>query len=713
MSDDQKPPDESGAAEDSPEKKAPAEQGRQADTSENPEEQESEELSLLDSIAHAEKDWQKRSDSLRGLFGAQSGRDLIGEASYRVSGGGDLNQFNGGVTFNVSDAAGVEVSYLPSETLDAKSDYFVPPDSQQKLSQALEREALVFLRGPEGTGRATAALAALTGWVRSAGHGPANGGEERIGTIRTRGTVGRGSFPELLHGRGYLLDGTHDDWIRDIDHLRDLVVKSESRIVVLVSRGRANLPGTPVDHCPPPAIEVFRRRLEHEARLAGIQPHLAAEIDKEIAEDLDGENSPQRAVAQAYEVVQALKEGRSSEALLEELPRRLGDHIRGRLDQGQPIVGRCFMAAVAVLHDLPEFTVSQAALRLADLIYEAWHIEDENRPPPTWEQLDAWLEYAGATAHRPTRAGGGRAVRLNRRYAPAVTIRVLWEDHPTVREPLMSWLLGLGEDSNSEVQLKAAHAVGKLATLDFDTIRRRFLTPWTSSRRFADHRLAALALEAAAQDPDMALRVHDHLRQLVSSDRYGARAVAIQAYGSSIGANAIGEALQALRRISTPLMVRVNRNAARSIAYLCEEGTAPMVVRELASWVETGSPGGRHTAALAFMPLAVPDGGTGSRSVLAQLGTHNDLVLLWLNALTLRIIPVDAERSRPAVPAAWGVLGEWVSRYDQQPASRAVIDEVFRRADARAALLHLRLWRRRELISTELYTYVYRLVREG
>jgi hypothetical protein len=717
MSDDQKVPDEPGTAEEKPPEGPAPETGHEPAAKKDQEEteQEPEEPSFLESIAADERDRRWRSESLQGLFGAPSaaGRDLIGQVSNRVSGGGSVNQIGGDLTLNVFDAARVEVSHLPRGAVDTLREYLVPPRSLKRLSEVVERKDLVFLRGPEGTGRTTAALAALLSWVRTTSPASSDEREERIGVIRGPGTVGRGSLPELRRGHGYLLDATNDDWMRDGDYLRDLVVKSECRLVVLVSRSRTNLPDTTVDHDPPPAIEVFHRRLEYEGRIAGIDPRLPAEVVKEITEDLDGESSPQRAVGQACEVVQGLKEGRSPEALLDELPKRLSDHIRGRLDQSQPIVGRCFMAGVAVLHDLPEVTVSRAALALADHIYEAWHIKKENRTPPTWEQLDAWLEYAGATAHRSTRPGVGRVVRLNRRNAPAATIRVLWEDHPTVREPLMRWLLDLGGYPDHAVQIKAAHAVGKLATLDFDTIRERFLTVWSDSRKSSEHRLAALALEAAAQEPRMAFRVRNHLRALAASNRHGPRAVAIQAYGSSIGADAIGEALQVLRRISTPLVIRLNRDAARSVVYLYSARTASTIVRELASWVDAGSHGGRHTAALAFIRLAAPASGAPDRPALTELDMIDELVLLWQNALALRLIPAGAERSRPAVPAAWGVLGEWVTRYDERPAAGTVIDQVIGTADTPSALLYLRLWQRRKLIPKDLYAHLIRLVKEG
>jgi hypothetical protein len=710
MSDEQEPPDEPGGAQD----KAPdaAEHERPEGSGKAKKEgKRSDDPSYFESLEKDDNDRRRRSESLHGMFGvgsAEAGRDWIGQVTNRVS-SGNVNHIGGDVTFNLLDETRMDVSYLPHGAVEAWLECFVPPRSYQRLSQQVGRDPMVFLRGPAGTGRTTTALAALTGWLRSSASSPGTEDEERIGWLPSLGAMGRARLPALRRGHGYLLDGADGGSARDLARLRDLVVKSESRLIVLVQRESANLPGTLVDHEPPSAVEVFRRHLDSEGRVAGIDAQLPEEILKEITEDLEGEKSPRRAIAQASDVVQALKEDRPFEELLDELPGRLSEHIRGRLDQGQPIIGRCFMAGVAVLHDLPEVIVSEAALRLADHIYEAWHIKKVNRTPPTWEQLGAWLEYAGATAHTSGRAGGGRIVRLNRRKAPAATIRVLWEDHPTIREPLMRWLGELGGHSDTAVQINAAHAVGKLATFDFPAIQRRFLTPWSTSRKTRDHRLAALAFEAAAQDPRMASRVHAHLRKLAASDRYGPRAVAIQAYGSSIGLNAVGEALQALRRISIVPVIPLNRQAAWSVTHLFTARTAQTIVRELASWVNTGSSGGRHTAALAFVRLAMGENGR----ALADLDMTGELVLLWQNALTLRIIPPGAERSRPAVPPAWAVFGEWVSRYDTLPAARGVIDQVLGTADTAAAQLYLRLWERRERISKERYAYFTHLVQKG
>ena len=211
----------------------------------------------------------------------------------------------------------------------------------------------------------------------------------------------------------------------------------------------------------------------------------------------------------------------------------------------------------------------------------------------------------------------------------------------------------------------------------------------------------------------MKFRVHEHLRTLAESRWHGDRAVAIQAYGSSIGVDAIGEALSALHRISMPLHLRLNQDAARTIVYLYSARTATAIVRELASWIDARSGGGRYTAALAFARLANPVSTDPDRPALAELDMIDELVRLWRNALMLRIVPAPTRRPRPVVATAWEMLGDWVDRYQERPAIGSVVDQVIRTADRTAARLYLRLWHRRDRISNELYDHLSRLANGG
>jgi hypothetical protein len=700
-----------------------------------PREEEQDDLSVLDQATYERQERRQREENLKG-YGADGnfrvGRDWIGQSSSRVYGGGNLNQAGGDININyaVGADAGIKIRYMLRRDAERLEACLAPSDATNEVSTLLAREPVVFLRGAIGTGRRTTAIAALLAWARTSGKvtetEEKEGGdkEERVGVIYGPGSPLQVSVSELRSGYGYVLDGTNRQWINDLDehggHLRDLADKSECRLVVLLPIGCSYPPRPTVVHRPPSANEVFRRWLEYEGLAAGLEPSLPTEVAAAIDADLQGEDSPRKAVDLADHVIDLLRAETPPAHVLVALPARAREHIRVRLDESRPIVGRCFMVSAAVLDDLPEVVVSDAALTLAEHIDEAWPIKEEERPLPAWEQLRTWLDYADASTNPAGRPGGGRSVRLNRAAARRATLQVLWEDHPTIREPLVIWLRGLAEQIDRNVQLKAAHAAGMLATFDFDSMMARVLTPWSKSRRRRDHQLAAMMLEAAARDRDLLPRVQERLRQLASGAREE-RLVATYAYGSNIGVDDPIGALRVLRRITLDRNQEVNKAVAGTVDYLYSFATSAMMLGELADWVTSGSPSGRYTAALAFVRLASIDNRDADRPPLCSLPTDSNffgrLVVLWRNALSLRLVTHGTQSSQLLVPDSWSVLARWVSQYDEESVVRRVIYDVFGedRLEAgrlrKAFLLHLLHWRRRNVISADLYQRLVRLTK--
>lgn len=306
-----------------------------------------------------------------------------------------------------------------------------------------------------------------------------------------------------------------------------------------------------------------------------------------------------------------------------------------------------------------------------------------------------------------------------------MTLRVLWEDHPTIREPLVVWLKGLAEDVSQKagVQTKAAHAAGILATFDFDFARARLLDPWAKSRKFRDHHSATMMLEsAAARDRDILMRVHDLMRKLANGTR-GERLVAADAYGSSIGLNAPGVALRDLRSIALGRDIEVSKTVAGSIGNLYSIATADEIVKELAGWVSSGSLSGRYTSALAFVRLARITGGNPTYPPLIDLEPSDELFRrlaeLWQNALELRIVTDRSQRPELAVPDSWTVLIRWISRYQEESAIRAVIDTLLSINGAgserlrKALFLNLRNWEHQKFISGDLRKRLVAMMKGG
>jgi hypothetical protein len=676
----------------------------------------------LDRIRDEERDWRRRQENLRDPdwdeVTGRPGGDWVG---------GDSNQAFGGSIYTAgrdlklslpADEGRAQIWDLPLKDVEQLRECLVAPPSQAELKDVLSRQTLLFLRGTVGTGRFTAALDALLTWATAD-----DGDTSPAGVIVGVRPPFHRMKVDLRPGHGYVLEVTETGEAWDLGTLArflgDLADKGDSRVIILVSSVETSVPAYVVDHRAPPAPEVFSCWLDHEAGKAGVDRGLFDEMSQEIGDDLMHETSPWRATHLARRLVSGIKAGRPIDELRAELPQQLRVRIRDRLGEGTPVLGRCFMTSVAVLNGLVETTVSEAALALAEQIKKVDSIKPED-PLPAWEQLHTWLDYAAATTSLAQAAGGGRTVHLMKRRAESITLRVLWEDYPTIREPLIAWLKDLAEDAVREpVRMKAAHAVGILATFDFDVAKARFLDPWIRSRRLRDHRLAAMMLESAARDPDILARVLELLRIWTDGGREK-RLVVANAYGSDIGLLAPRAALRDLRRIAYGRDTEVSKAVAGSLGILYSRETSAEILKELVTWASGDSIGALYTSALAFIRLAQIGGGDPARPPLTGLEESPELLarlaVLWRNALGLRLINSRTEQSNLAAPDSWTVLAKWLSRYDDEPVIRAVIGEILARSSSRgrlrnAFILNLWQWQRRNLISLDLRERLTALMR--
>ncbi|MEU9840464.1 hypothetical protein AB0C69_14715 [Actinomadura sp. NPDC048032] len=399
--------------------------------------------------------------------------------------------------------------------------------------------------------------------------------------------------------------------------------------------------------------------------------------------------------------------------MIAEFPDRVREEVRQRLSERRPILSRCFIASVAVLHGMQESTVSRAALDLADHIDTAWKREDKKRPLPAWEDLRTWLDRAGAVTRSMPR-GGGRIVELQQRTRARTTLQVLWEEQPTIREPLMAWLDVLAHSRDTAI--RAAHAVGLFATFDFATVNERFIRPWSKSDSRQDQRLAAWVLEAAAQEPALEPRVREHLR-LLSRGTRGEVMVAVRAHGSHLGADDLTDALRVFGTASRRSGRGTADAVATSLSFLYSAGTAIEIVETLADWAESEHSGNRLTAATAFLRLAALRPRPG-RPKLTEVARRADaaghIARLWQHALSLRITEPSG-RERPAAPEAWALFARWMVAYGKAPALRPVIEQVITTGEAgatrlRAAFrLHTRLLLHRGDITPTEYHRLLRL----
>lgn len=676
------------------------------------------EVPLSRRIKAEERQRRLRAESLETLYGEETrsvaGRDWIGDSAYRVSGGGTVYRADTIYVGAPGRRSGARLIRLQPDRASRLLGCLVVTSSQERLVKTLNDEPVVFLAGKVESGWKTTAIAALLAWAG------ASGKEDQVPVAQLSLATGTTTPAEtdLEAGLGYLVDASSSPWVRDPDQtiarLRELAMTRSCRMVVLVT-GEHRVTGI-VEHLPPPAEEVFRRTLAYCLDDVDVwRTHDFHQHATTVAE-LVVDCRPAEAAQIAEQVAEGLRQGRSVSDVLQNQPRFTLERLRNRLDDGTSMLSRCFLMSSAVLHGLPEVTVSRATLDLADLVRAKEDRKDEEGIP-VWEQLKSWTDYGGLSA-RPSGQGDGQRIELRRGLAPAV-LRLVWEELPVIRSPLYTWLKALGESEDWEVPLKAAHAVGRLATCDFQEIDREFLDPWSRDRRLLPKMLAAWAMEAAIRDPHMADKVHGRLQSWATSELAGQRLTAALAYGSQIGVDNIEEALRAFQRITlTAVASRLCDAVARSVADVYTTETADRIVTELARWTGTdNSPGQQLTAALALVRLLSLREHNPQRPSPIDHPHGSELARLWLNALVWGLSsgpPAGSQRS--FTPEAWDLLAGWAALSVDHPALRETTETIFAEAARsprlrRACLLHLTLWKIRCRVSPEFCDHLTRLTK--
>ncbi|MEU6413095.1 hypothetical protein [Microbispora sp. NPDC046933] len=639
--------------------------------------------------------------------------DDIGGASHRATDGGTVNavgrdQYVFG--WRPEDAAVHTVEMSAQEVAMVRRCH-VRTDSWRRLSVRLRHEHVLVLRGAPHSGQPATALVALAEWARD---------DDHLAWLQITADPFRLTSAALRKATGYLLQAGDDGaWSRHPDqvlgHLCRAAERADARIVVLAGPG---FPGhdLTVDHDPPPLDQVFVKRLVHELR-QGRDARPQERADKAAADELvRGKlaeyRHPRQARELALQVAAGLLLGRSLDEILEALPEQRRRKARMLLARETPRRARCFMIASAVLRGSPAAVVATQTVRLATLVEEELARQttvEQPRRHHVWEWINDWTGDTGIRVEQSGRGGDGPVVGFDEPRMAGTILRVVWEEQPTIHEPLLTWLHELSEDGDPDTGRRAAEAVGLLATFDFPSIQRRFLRRWRDGDRSEGRELAAWALASAARDPQVQPRVLDCLRSWARSGRR-AQSVVIRTYGSWLGAYRLDEALRVLGDVAKTsgsiLVGGVARavsqihqlGAGRTFLYTGDDGVPEntrKIVAALAEW--SGDPDwrGRHrAAALAFVRLLASPDAIRVIDLAADPGAQADLVTLWRHILDEA---VGRDSDVALTPEAWSLLGDWLARWETDAGVRQVLTRVLTRlrADARTSLaFRLRLWRR-------------------
>ncbi len=127
---------------------------------------------------------------------------------------------------------------------------------------------------------------------------------------------------------------------------------------------------------------------------------------------------------------------------------------------------------------------------------------------------------------------------------------------------MLDWLREIGDDVGGRVAVRAALAVGHLATFAFDTVRRDVIVPWAGSSAGDERELAAVALALPARDPGTAGRAVRLVAEWSWRKGGAARITAARALGTSVGPVLNGGPDAGLTRLAKGLMGACRRRSA-------------------------------------------------------------------------------------------------------------------------------------------------------
>ncbi|WP_055481361.1 hypothetical protein [Sphaerimonospora mesophila] len=655
--------------------------------------------SLAEKIEREQKERQLRAE----MIGV--GQNWYGGSEYRAEDGGTV--FGAGRDLYIQQPEeDVFTIPIPAKSVECIRACFVETASQRELVARLASGSVALLRGEPRSGRWTAASSALL----------------ELGlTCHTLGAkdLKKVRPSHLRAGHGYVVRADDATWHRHpetvLDQLRAVAVASDAVIVALVPADCV-VTKSVVIHEPPAAMDVFHKRINYLAE--GLVSELHAYL-RHLQEHIVG-CRPWEAVEIAQQFAEGYRQGRALSDMIDNLPYAALTQLEKNLEkEDAPSLARHFLISSSVLFGLPEAVVSEAALALADRIRQEEQKKEEDaeeeRVLQVWERLSQWVDYSRLSETEGVRGGQGRRIDVR----PGLATRLLpslWAQLPAIRPALYDWLADLVEAEDWRVQVKAAYAIGRLATCDFEVTAGRFFTPW--SKEPGKARVLTWALEAAAlADRDVAALVGRTLNAWATGT-YNQRLAAALAYGSAIGVGNLDDALGAFHTIAVATSYLETCDAvARSVAEVYTTSTAQKVLRELARWTRGEADSERVTAALAFVRLVSMPQEHEAYPALRDHQLISDLVLLWINALSWGLSRMYGKNRIPAfTPTSWELMADWA----QQAATDATVDLIVENILARTTdrlrkpwMFHLHLWNKRGTITATHFARYLRLLKDN
>ncbi|AVT38468.1 hypothetical protein [Plantactinospora sp. BB1] len=462
---------------------------------------------------------------------------------------------------------------------------FVFPERWDACRADFQDRRSVLLQGVTGGGRVTMAIRLLLGVESQVIYQL----DPRIDLSRMAEQLTARRFER---GTAFLLCQPDDVGRLDastFDRLEAALRAADARLVLTVGseapirdesllRHRISLPAAP------PRREILRThlryRLDDETRADGLlaQPAVAELVREKLDRD---------SITCEVAAILAMLLSRESETvdvarIRAMLMRRDVDEFGIWFDGLADLELRCFAIALAVLDGQPFEEVAAAARRLHQRL---------SAGGPLVVDDDASLRVAGPDPFRmppiqllrtlQARTTEG-TIRTPYGYAPATEISYRNPDYPRrvierawkgyrIQDQILDWLGDLVMHRSDEIRVSAGTAVGFLATLAFEYVRRAVLHEWAASDNTYRREAVADVLRVAAGVPELQTAVTWLVDGWYRAGSPELQSTAALAHGTRLGRTDTTRSVRALERLAMVTDLQVQFGICRGFAALLAE----------------------------------------------------------------------------------------------------------------------------------------------
>lgn len=562
---------------------------------------------------------------------------------------------------------------VPADSLADLRAFYVRFPNYDKARQVLMTRHVLVLRGEEDSGRRTSALALLTVLV---GDDILDLGQDfELGSLTNDDRDERCGY--LLHSLSASVVGKLTQ--PRLNFLERALERSDSFLVITVpvrsETQYRDLERYLVDHAVVDPHHVIHNHLRWQCpeSLNLLDEWLA---DSRLAEQVKVAEKPRAVAKLAAKLAEAVTAGTTLDEFLDwarggaqiEAQRLLSgtDQLDPDLRPTEQLQRCAFLVAIAVFNGAPYLPVAAAAESLAQLLTNVAYprgAPDRHIFTLRRDNCLTWLQGTVERRQRGNRWGEQNTehIRLRNPDLPSALLNELWHEYDVARTPILHWLHGLTNSRSAELRVRAAQAVGKLATDDFEYVYQEVIFPWAGSRWPRQRNAAAWALEVAAVTGDAGDRVRRLLGDWCRTGSRNRKLTAVTAYGTKIGADKPVEALRSLRLLARSEDPEMTRIACNSVVDLFDGGQSDQVLDTLQSCLDSGEETTRRFANASFVQIAYLLDNNGRPALLPMCGYDHPrvglLVELWRHALEDNHAKADG----------WEALWRWCHDADQYP----------------------------------------------